>query len=518
MRKVSKSIIVFLFFISVEATAQSITTGFFSDALRSAQLLGQIDSSFSFTVLPISKAQIFSKKSYNFQAIDSTLINDDSKPYYFLNNKGKMLFLPLSVIQQFNSHHPYGWNDGAMISSKGYQTMISAGINASYGPLEIQLQPEFVFAANPSYESNSNYGNPVSKSFLKVFPGQSSIRLSAGVVSAGFSTENMWWGPGRHSSLLMSNNAPGFAHFFFQTRKPLRTLIGNFEWQLIGGDLTSNDQLPYENKNLLPNQLKSKSRYYSGMVISYHPKWVPGLFLGFTRAVQAYSSFINTSSVGAFEKYFPVLALAVQKKNNKGDDTLNRDQLASFFLRWVLPKAHAEFYIEYGYNDYGINIRDYLLGPTHSAAYIVGLKKIVLLRDKEQIEFGAELTQMSQSPDWMVRNAGNWYEHGQIFEGYTNQNQIMGAGAGFGANVFSIDATWVKGSKRLGFVIERVDRDPLDHPVKWVDLGLGIMPQWRHNQFLFSGLFQLINSQNYLWEKGNTPINVHSKLSIQYYF
>ncbi len=518
MRKVYKSFVVLFFFISANTPAQTIAIGSFSDNyVRSAQLLGKVDSTISFTVRPISVKQLYEKGNTH-SLIDSPDSFFHTLPFYFLNKTGKIEVLPFSIVQQFNYHHPYGWNDGAMISSKGYQTLISAGIHVSYGPLEVQIQPEFVYAANPSYERNSSYGIPVSKSFVKLFPGQSSVRLSGGAITAGFSTENLWWGPGRRSSLVMSNNAPGFGHFFFQTRKPVRTLIGNFEWQIIGGNLGSNDNLPYENKNLLPNQLKGKSRYYSGMVISYNPKWVPGLFLGFTRAVQAYSSFINTSSVGTFEKYFPVLALAVQKKNNKGDDTLNRDQLASFFLRWVLPKAHAEFYIEYGYNDYGINIRDYLLGPTHSAAYIVGLKKIVLLRDKEQIEFGAELTQMSQSPDWMVRTAGNWYEHGQIFEGYTNQNQIMGAGAGFGANVLSLDATWIKGPRRLGFVIERVDRDPLDHPVKWVDLGLGVLPQWKHKQFLFSGLFQLINSQNYMWEKGNTPFNVHSKLSIQYYF
>ncbi len=406
-----------------------------------------------------------------------------------------------------------------MISAKGYQTLFSAGIYASLGPLEVQLQPEAVFAANPVFEGNALYGIKTSHSYSKIFPGQSSIRLSAGPVSIGLSSENIWWGPGIRSSLLMSNNAPGFSHVFFQTRKPIRTGIGSFEWQLIGGWLLSDDSLAFENRHLrqAPN-LSSKTRYLNGLVISYQPKWVPGLFLGFTRAIQTYDKDPLLPSVKLFERYLPVIALAVQKSDVRNEDSLRRDQLASFFLRWVFPKANMEVYFEYGFNDYGVNFRDYAMSPTHSAAHIEGIRKTISQGKNKWVEFGVELTQMSQSPDWIVRNAGNWYEHSQIWEGYTNQNQILGSGAGFGANVLSLDAKWVNGWKQIGFILERVERDPLNHPVKWIDLGFGVLPQWKHNQFIFSGLFEIIKSNNYIWERGNNPLNIHAKLSIQYNF
>ena len=519
MPRIHNSILRFIFlFLSPALTAQTIQVGSVGDdAARFFQLMGKVDSSISFTVRPLVSSRLISNSNI-YSLIDSNGMANYGQPVYFANKNGRFNLLPVTVTQQFNTHHPYGWNDGAMIASKGYQTLISAGIYAAIGPLEVQLQPELVYAANPGYESNSAYGSTPQGAYQKIVPGQSSIRLSAGPISFGISTENLWWGPGRHSSLLMSNNAPGFIHGFFATKKPLQTPIGSFEWQLIGAKLTSDNSIAYENFNLRTASLSSNWRYLSAYVISYQPKWTPGLFLGMTRALQRYKKDIQLSSDSFFNEYIPVLTKAFQKKNSWGDDTLNTDQLASFFVRWVLPKANAEFYVEYGYNDYGVNVRDYLLGPSHSAAYLAGFKKIIPLKQNALLDIGFELTQMSQTPDYLVRNAGNWYEHGQIPQGYTNNNQIIGAGAGFGSNVQSLNITWVKGWKQLGILLERIDHDPVFHNVKWIDIGIGILPQYKYKNMLISGKLQFINSSQYAWEKDVNRFNLHSRLSIQYLF
>ena len=483
------------------------------EAARSFQLMGKVDSSISFTVRPSANGLLYGR-IYSF--IDSIETNKYPRPVYFANKKGRFNLLPVTLTQQFNTHHPYGWNDGAMISAKGYQALLSAGIYAAIGPIELQLQPELVYAPNPLYENNSNYGNSSQKTYQKIFPGQSSIRLSAGPVSFGVSTANLWWGPGRHSSLLMSNNAPGFGHIFLSTKRPLRTPIGSFEWQLIGGKLLADDNLAYENRNLKPANFSKDWRYLNAMVICYQPRWVPGLFVGFTRALQRYSKDLDIPPNGFVDKYLPVLALALQKKNVQNDDNKNTDQLASFFLRWLYSKAKAEFYIEYGFNDYGVSIRDYAMSPTHSAAYIAGFKKVISLQQSSRLELGFELTQMSQSPDYLAREAGNWYEHGKILQGYTHNNQILGAGAGFGSNVQSITVTWIHAWKQLGFLLERVERDPLNHTHKWIDLGIGILPQWKYKNMILSGKFQFINSSQYAWQKDVNRFNMHSRFSVSY--
>ncbi|MES2003062.1 MAG: capsule assembly Wzi family protein [Bacteroidota bacterium] len=484
-------------FLTTTVAGQAITIGSAEDMrLRNEQLLGKFDSSVSFTVRPLIRS-----KETNWK-----------KPLFSV--------LPLTLIQQYNTHHPYGWNDGAMIAANGYQAMLSAGIRASYGAFEVQLMPELVYANNPSYASNTAYGSNAGGPYQKLFPGQSFIKASIGAISAGLTSQNLWWGPGIRSSLLMSNNAPGFVHGFISSRKPAKTPIGDFEWQLIGGKLTADDNRAYENFNLKPpaSPLNKDWRYLSAYVISYHPKWVPGLFLGMTRAIQRYKQSLVLSKGNFLNEYIPVVAKAFSKQNEQGDDTLGTDQLASFYARWVLPKAKAEFYVEWGYNDYNYNTRDYLMGPTHSAAHLVGFKKIVELTKDSYLDFGVELTEMSQSPDYLVREAGNWYVHGQIFQGYTHQNQIMGAGAGLGCNVQSITATWVKGMKQWGILLERVERDPQYHANKWTDLSIGIMPQWKYQNLLISGIVQFINSSNYAWDKDVNRFNVHSRLSVQYQF
>src|SRR5690606_35171950 len=80
----------------------------------------------------------------------------------------------------------------------------------------------------------SRFGNG---SYTKAFLGQSSIRLTLDPVSVGFSTENLWWGPGLHNSITMSNTAAGFAYVTLNTSKPIKTYIGSFEFQIVGGHL-----------------------------------------------------------------------------------------------------------------------------------------------------------------------------------------------------------------------------------------------------------------------------------------
>jgi hypothetical protein len=184
----------------------------------------------------------------------------------------------------------------------------------------------------------------------------------------------------------------------------------------------------------------------------------------------------------------------------------------------VFPKHHAEFYIEYGKNDYGVNIRDYINGPTHSSAYTVGFRKLIPQTEKKYIRIEAELTQMSQSPDHLVRDARNWYRHWQIFQGYTHNNQILGAGAGFGTDVQTFAATWVNGNIRNGFLVQRFDRDPVGRPVKWTDISIGWMPQWEYKNLLIGAKLQLIRSNNYAWEKGDNSFNLHTRVMVQYNF
>lgn len=512
------------------AEAQTIPVGRVAveDYYRRSQLIGKSDSTVSFMVRP------FSPKS-----IDNGLYADpdgqlNSKSHQQLyktqDNKGSIILLPLTMQNQFNTHHPYGWNDGAMIPAKGLQTLISGGIYAKYGMLSVQLRPEFVTAANNYFETfNKNhydvifaryydiYNNidlPVrfgTKSYTKLYWGQSSIRLNYKSLSFGVSTENLWWGPGIRNSLLMSNTAPGFPHLTLNTTKPIQTGIGSFEGQLIAGRLEGSgfaplypDDIKYFNINLY--QPKPDSwRYLSGIVLSWQPKWVPGLFLGYSQSSQLYGKDLN-----GVKDYFPFFAAV--KSVNAPDVPINQnDTRYSMFARWVWPEERAEVYFEFGRNNYSGDIRQTLLQPDASRAYIFGLRKLIVT-DKtknEGVLISAEATQMQETSVDNILNGLGWYVNKNIRQGYTYKGEVLGAGIGPGANLQSLDVSWVRGLKRIGLQLERYAHnndfyyyayiDTQDWRRHWVDLSLALSGEWDYKNFIFNGKLQGIQSLNYQW-------------------
>lgn len=545
-------------------SAQSLPVGtpVLDDYYRRMQLIGTVDSNISFAVRPIFPS--FSLKLHDGYDPDSTLKNDHIVylgPVTFAKGRGTFQILPLTWQQQYNSDHPYGWNDGGMIPAKGYQTMVSGGFYIKYGPLSIQMRPEFVYAANPkfngfatdrsdqdltNYYSFNNlidqperYGN---SSYSKAFWGQSSIRLTFGPVSIGLSNENLWWGPGIRNSLLMSNNAPGFKHITINTVRPIKTYIGSFEGQIIAGRLESSKFPPLEVTTLsdgtnIFGAKRTDWRYFTGLNINYHPKWVPGLTLGYTRTFDAYGR-----DVHSFSEYVPFLfSYFKQNTTNQQGDPIPRDQLTSFYARWLLNKANAEVYFEYGLGDNSYNLKDFLGSPDHSRAYIFGLRKILPLKSKndQHILFSSEITQLSANNDRLIREGGIWYVNAQVTAGHTNQGQILGAGTGSGGNLQSMDISWISGLKKLGVGLERYEHnvdlyhyffaDINGNSRKWVDFAFALQGEWNYKNLLFNAKLQEIKSLNYEWIlkdydpskyyiPHNDVYNLHAELGVTFRF
>ena len=216
--------------------AQSFPIGFNSmdEKLRDLQLQGKMPLNYSFLSRPYNTNAHLTMDSV-VKAIDAdyTLPNSKIK----LTKKLNFTLLPLSLVTKFNSDHPYGNNQQGFIDAKGIQTYLSSGVYLKYGMIDAQLMPELVYANNPNFETSSNYGAPTKGTYQKLFMGQSFIRLSYKNLALSLSTENKWWGPGIQNSIIMSNNAPGFTHIALQSKGPIKTVIGNFEFSLLAGKL-----------------------------------------------------------------------------------------------------------------------------------------------------------------------------------------------------------------------------------------------------------------------------------------
>ena len=555
MRIILSVTLCFCFFQELQAQTINLNERFIQQNLRTAQLLGKFDPTFSFTSLPIHTG----KKGIK---IDSSLIG--SKEYgaslkTFFGKYGKLKILPVDFLMEYSSHHPYSRNNGSMIPNRGYQQLISFGFYAELGPLSIQFKPEVVYAENRNFQGFPDSHYPEiwkrryrtwnsmdlperfgEKAYKKSLFGQSSIRLNYHGLSLGLSSENIWWGPSVRNSIMMSNQAQGFDHITFNTTRPIKTPIGNFEWQLVTGRLEASGFTPpqsdrtYAGSNLyIPKP--DDWRFYQGITFTYSPKWLEGLSLGFIRWVQTYGEFAVKN-----RDYFPVFD-GIFRKNDKYGATLEgaRDQAAGVFGRWMWQDAKAEVYGEFNYNDAKYNLRDLVLDSDHARANTIGIRKVFQKTSTSKIyEFSWERTLMQQTSSRLLRGAGSWYMHGSVRHGYTNNGEVLGAGIGPGGNSQYFELSMIDKLDRYSIAFEVIDQDndffiaafeqAEDFRRYWKDFNVHFSLQKKIKNFW--GRINVVYSRslNYQWEleditepyyhAGTDVNNLHINFNLTYHF
>lgn len=518
-----------------------------ADFLRRQELITGRRNSFS----PLQ--QTFSRQ---FQQLDSLLPFPDSVRIIrgkYATKVFSVQLLPVSVTMGYNTHHPFGWNDGAMIPAKGMQGLVAGGAILSAGRFSLQLMPQLVYATNPNFETFptehydgywatyyrllNNIDMPErfsTVSYKKLLPGQSAIRYQVGAVSLGISTENYWWGPGRYNALVVSNNAAGFLHFTANTTRPIHTRIGDFEGQIIAGRLQSSGIFPadtnrYFNGIRLYQPKHEENRYLTGLSVTWQPKWVSGLYLGVAQAAYQYMS-----DVSGIADMLPLAGLFVSNTQKAG----KKAALGSVFARYVLPKDYAEFYLEYGRNDRVPTPFNLIADVNYPRAFVGGFRKLFPLKKKDTwLEIASEFTQIGLPTPDLVVNSNSFYTHTYVRQGYTHQGQVLGAGIGPGSNSQTVDISWVKGFNKVGIRIERLARNmdfnyaafigTRDYTRHWIDLSTELHADWQYQNILFTARTTLTRSLNYQWyvfpdlgyfQNGYDFLNFNGFLSVAYRF
>jgi hypothetical protein len=487
--------------IAMQSTAQTISLDqdFRNDQARRLQLLAQkdslgnplVDSTISFMVQPIQ----MQKGSYPMKF---------SKSFFGKGDKAfiKFAVLPFQLNQQYVTSIPYQELDGPMLASSGYQYMASGGVFAKLGPLTIQYQPQLVSAQNSDYPKV--YSTP---SFQKMYLGNSSVRLNIGPASVGVSSENITWGPSVFNPLIMSSHAPGFVHATFNSRRPLKTFIGSFEWQVIGAYLDPMDA-KYQNLAEVKDATAPGRRYYNGATIVFSPKFIKGLSVGVVRIVQEPESLLKANN-----QYFPLINNVARTNDASFLTEIQRDQYGDFFVRYLMQPANAEFYMEWGRNDAYFNLRDAIQRLDHSRAYTLGFQKLFKVNSNKTKywQLVSEYTRMQQSPSWPLLSAGTWYIHNSCYQGYTQEGQIMGATLGLGGNGQTLRISKFDGLKRYSFQFNRVTHDAVyfedalayTNPslTKWVDYGFRFMADMPYKGLILSGTVGVKRSFNYQYQQ-----------------
>ncbi len=515
--------------ITPNAQTIPVTPFSFDQDLRVLQLQGKLPMEHSFNVRPISFSKKFTADSLYAIIGGEVKSNFKERKIDFWKGHAKLALLPVSSITKITTHHPFGWSDGVLMPSNGLQQILTAGFYGSIGPLSLQIKPEFLYNQDKAYETTGRFGPQVYRpNYKQLFPGQSRAALNIGPVSFAVSTENIWWGPGQFSSLMISNHAPGFLHGSFNTRRPIKTFMGSFEFQMIGGKMIdeniASDELSnlrnYNNRWGVSKDGGDISKYINAINIIYNPSFLKGMSFGFTRAyTSSAGNVLNnlTKELGYRRAFLPILDGFFKESRNSFEDSLKWNQLVSFFTRIQFPKQAAEIYLEYGWNDHKFNSRDLSMSPTHSAAYVVGVKKVLTLNEQKQIDFNIEYNQLAQQADQLTRDAGNWYVHYQG-SNFSHHGQTLGSGIGFGSNALVFSTTLRNRYDQLGFIFSYVQQDPVSNEVRWSDYQFGLQGRKKINSFLFNMNLNTIRSRNYAWQKAANRFNFMGMLGVSYFF
>ena len=362
--------------LSAHAQSVSLLNKSLNDAVRRAQLWGDVPVTSSFCVRPVHASRALGIENpfgldphYDFSGqVDTLSIGDDpifrnyghplllqtweavmdsakgwkldwNQPVlprlnahpYFTGSKQAWLQLratPYVSRVQFNSHHDYGWQDGPMIPNKGLQTYTNFGVWGRVGFLEFQYAPEKVYAANEDVPApgvrgmgNTSTGGLSDQPdrfgiepYVRSYIGQSYLKAHIGPLAVGISSENVFWGPGRFAGVVMSENAPGIEHFTLETSKPLSTPWGTLEGQLLTG-----------------NKMRSGFKYSTG------PTQDGSSLPNVERAPEMDTVFsVITAAVGVWNPiWFPGMSLGITREiwteGSISADASNWDYIALFY-------------------------------------------------------------------------------------------------------------------------------------------------------------------------------------------
>ena len=551
--------IIFFLLISLALKSQNIDVNndFNNILIRNSILSGELKSDYSLNIKPLNSEKFKSFVKNQYKTI-------------FINNLKTIEFKSLGIdyFLEYNTHHPYNRNNGTMIPNRGYQHIISPGLFLKLGPLSITFKPEHHFSENNSFDGfwEGHYPEIWAKRYQlwnkidmperfgeknhnKTTFGQSSIKLNWRKISIGVSNENLWWGPSFRNSIMMSNHASGFRHITFNTIEPIKTFIGNFEWQVITGRLENSGFTPprtdyeYRGTKLYIPKINQNGetydwRYLQGYIISFSPKLIDGLSLGLVRWVQMYSALVEGryTWLQGNPTYFPAFQNFFRKNDKYENYEAQTNQAAGLFFRWLWKDSKAEFYVEFYHNDSKQNIRDLILDSDHSRASTFGIRKFFTI-NKNKYLFNWEWTQMEQTASRLLRDAGSWYEHWYVYDGYTNVGEVIGSSIGPGSNSHYLSINRINKSERIGIGLEIIDNDndfyyqafssANDYRRYWKDVNLHMNFSKSFKRFNVSSNLVYIRSLNYQWElddfatpyyhPGRDVDNFHFNIKLSYF-
>ena len=381
-----------------------------------------------------------------------------------------------TVRNTINSRFPNSQNNGAAWYGRGMNLEFQGGFYIHSPYLTIDLRPHLVYQQNNDFLrprfalrrggeflfQTTEYRLFIDlpyrfgpEPYTTVDWGSSSLRAHYGNWEVGLSTEPLWWGPVNRYPLIMSNNAPGVHHLFFNSRNPLEVpYVGEISFRWVLGYPQESDY--YEGLN------PGVTRFINALNFAYRPSFFGNLTMGATRVFHIYEiDGFNLDQVSVI--LGPIRKVSLIQSQGVDSDRQIRNQAISIYAHLRLPEAKAEIYGEFFREDHSFDFRDFFNQPQHNSAYAFGFQKVMFGPWADFYKLNLEITNLTVTQIQQVRPQSFYYTHTRIQQGHTNRGQVLGAAIGPGSNSQYIDLEAYHGNLLIGLFLQRVVNNDTFH-------------------------------------------------------
>ena len=357
---------------------------------------------------------------------------------------GGIYLLRPAVGMVVNTNFPFGTADGAVWAGRGLTVAARAGAVVVAGPLSVRIEPVLLRAQNdafalfdPARPGDRRFADPLepeaidlpqrfgARPFQRLDLGDSEIRVAGRGLAVGLSHALQGWGPATAFPLVLGAGAPGFAHAYAGTARPVSVGLARVHARVLVG------RLEQSAISSTPDSLAV--RLASAAVVTLVPRGLPNFEVGGTRF---FHRRWRAGDLAAAWRV-PFEGLLFKEGQLRLDDTtstafLTDNQLASAFFRWRLPGAGAEVYGEFARNDASFNLRELITQPDHSTAYTLGARARRRRRADRLLVVGGEVVNARITHLDRVRPQARLYQHAVLTQGHTHRGQLLAAAAALG--------------------------------------------------------------------------------------
>ena len=319
------------------------------------------------------------------------------------------------------SQHPLNYNNYGLNYQEQNAQLILQGETRLGGFFLIDLRPLILFQTGDDNDAD-----------VTLLDGRAVAQLGSFEISVG--RQSLWWGQGRHGSLVLTNNAkpldmvrvtnstPFLLPWFFK-------YLGPFRFDVFWSRLEKDRSV--------------ENPYFAGLRIDTKP--LPWIELGASRTVMFGGK--GRPNVD-WNEFLTILG----GKNPSGED--NSNSVAALDGRVLLPFLwNAELYGEYG----GEDEAGHFIANT---AWLAGLY-LPKIDPSGRLSLRLEQADLSQIDD----NSPVWYRHGIYRSGYTYEGIVMGHHVGGGAKDTSLELEAILSEKVLLTVGFDYEERGFDQPV-----------------------------------------------------